>query len=152
MVEPLGIVPESQTFRLPLAFENGASRVVFIQSLGAHVRKRFSSGTLPLELEESMDSYKMDARISTLEARNRVLTLAFAGLLCLSIVSLLTLRLGSGAVYAKNNKEDVLRVRELVIVDENGKERLRLSAPLPRPGRNSRWPRRRHCGVGPSNS
>jgi hypothetical protein len=70
--------------------------------------------------------------VSRLEKQNRCLSLGLLALAFLYMSTLLSLRAGS-ADASSAQPTSALRVRELVIVDQHGIERVRMGAPLPEP-------------------
>lgn len=71
--------------------------------------------------------------IETLERKNRRLSLMTAFIILIAAVSFL-LRMPFTAHSSDSSKqEDILRVRGIVVVDENGTERIWIGAPVPEP-------------------
>jgi hypothetical protein len=74
------------------------------------------------------------ATLASLEQRNRHLSYVFYTLLILLITTVLSAvfiqRTNAGSDIMPNS---VLRVRGLIVVDENGKERVQIGSPLPDP-------------------
>jgi len=63
-------------------------------------------------------------RIDRIETKNRLLLLAVSVQFVLIVVLL-------ALIYQKNNKNDVLRIKSLIVVDESGIERVRISGDMP---------------------
>lgn len=78
---------------------------------------------------------KLEQAVDSLHRRNRRLTRMFYGLLALLAIVIPTALLAqrTSATDPIVNQDSVLRVRGLVVVDPQGKERVRIGAPLPAP-------------------
>jgi hypothetical protein len=91
-------------------------------------------------IEETVTS-KLEDAVLRLERQNRRLTWSFRALLALWVITLSAVavinKANAETQDAKNisniTQNSVLRVRGLVVVDENGTERVHIGAPLPNP-------------------
>ncbi len=71
--------------------------------------------------------------IQRLEQRIRRLTWGIGGLVVLAVVILFGMLVFKTRMAGGSATDDILRVRGLVVVDENGTERVWIGAPLPEP-------------------
>jgi hypothetical protein len=77
---------------------------------------------------------RLERLVVVLERRNRRVTLLVTGLLAAWLLTLTGFAaLEARARAAAAEPSDVLRVRGLIVVDQNGTERVRIQAPLPDP-------------------
>lgn len=78
---------------------------------------------------------ELRSAVEALQRQNRRLTCAFYGLLTVVAIFAVTAALvpKSSASEPAVTPDSVLRVRGLIVVDANGKERVRIGAPLPDP-------------------
>ncbi len=71
--------------------------------------------------------------IKTLERKNRWLTLIVLCLFAIGVVSFLVQTVFKTHSSDSPSQDKILRVRGIVVVDENGTERIWISAPVPEP-------------------
>ena len=76
---------------------------------------------------------RLERSVLALERRNRRLTRLVYGLLLTSMLALTGFAAIEARGRAAQDKPEILRVRGLVVVDQNGTERVRIEAPLPDP-------------------
>lgn len=82
---------------------------------------------------ELLEMQRIQQAIATLERKNRRLTWGMCGILIICLITMSGFAVFKTRVSDSSTPSDILRVRGLVVVDENGTERVWVGAPLPEP-------------------
>src|SRR5947207_180429 len=85
----------------------------------------------PNAMESQLDALKFRVLEERLQRSERCARLSVIGWGITA--ALLIAAISTGTVHARQPQTDKLRVRELAVVDEQGRERIVLAAPLPNP-------------------
>jgi hypothetical protein len=91
-------------------------------------------------MESELDALKLESLEKRLRTSERWIKLSMFG--WVATLVLMVAIISTSNVHARDSQPDKLRVRELTIVDEQGRERIVIAAPLPDPVMNGKVQKR----------